>query len=98
MTAMESVNSPRFGRITLPSDYIQSCSTFMLCCNGAFFVGHNLDDYSEVPGLVVVNKRGLEKGVLVGKIFTPLNVGRRPEYSGSRNMAQSPTTLLGKNL
>jgi choloylglycine hydrolase len=38
-----------------------SCSTFLLSLEGNLLVGHNLDDYIEVPGRVVVNKRGVKK-------------------------------------
>jgi choloylglycine hydrolase len=34
-----------------------SCSTFMLKDSDNLFIGHNLDDNVEVPGLIVVNKR-----------------------------------------
>jgi len=34
-----------------------SCSTFMLADEDNLFIGHNLDDNVEVPGLIVVNKR-----------------------------------------
>ena len=38
-----------------------SCSTFLFENGPSLFVGHNLDDYIDVPGLVVVNKRGIKK-------------------------------------
>jgi len=38
-----------------------SCSTFLLSRGDTLLVGHNLDDYIEVPGLIVVNPRGLAK-------------------------------------
>ncbi len=38
-----------------------SCSTFMINQNDTLLVGHNLDDYIEVPGLIVVNPRGVAK-------------------------------------
>ncbi len=40
---------------------LHSCSTFMLQHDDSLLVGHNLDDYIEVPGLIVVNKRGTAK-------------------------------------
>lgn len=39
----------------------QSCSTFVVSHGSALLVGHNLDDYIKVPGLIVVNPRGLSK-------------------------------------
>jgi penicillin V acylase-like amidase (Ntn superfamily) len=37
------------------------CSTFMLCNEKSYLIGHNLDTYMEVPGMIYINKRGLEK-------------------------------------
>jgi hypothetical protein len=44
-----------------PGDGAHSCSTFMLERGDDLLVGHNLDEYIDVPGLVVVNKRGVRK-------------------------------------
>lgn len=38
-----------------------SCSTFVLNNDSSLLIGHNLDDYIKVPGMVVVNKRGIQK-------------------------------------
>lgn len=38
-----------------------SCSTILFSHNDDCFIGHNLDDYIEVPGLVVVNRRSIAK-------------------------------------
>lgn len=38
-----------------------SCSTFALTNEDALIVGHNLDDYIDVPGCIVVNKRSVKK-------------------------------------
>ena len=38
-----------------------SCSTFLFSDGNSLLIGHNLDDYIKVPGLVVVNKRGVQK-------------------------------------
>ena len=46
-----------------------SCSTFMLKKADSLVVGHNLDDYIEVSGLVVVNKRGVVKENLTWSDF-----------------------------
>jgi penicillin V acylase-like amidase (Ntn superfamily) len=40
---------------------LHSCSTFLLSAENALLVGHNLDDYCHVIGMVVVNKRGISK-------------------------------------
>lgn len=39
----------------------ESCSTFLLAARDRLIVGHNLDDYCKVIGLVVVNKRRIAK-------------------------------------
>jgi len=39
----------------------RACSTFLLSRESTLLVGHNLDDDIKVPGLVVVNPRGLAK-------------------------------------
>jgi penicillin V acylase-like amidase (Ntn superfamily) len=39
----------------------QACSTFVLSQGEDLIVGHNLDEPSDVPGLVVINKRGVSK-------------------------------------
>ncbi len=38
-----------------------ACSTFMFSHGDELIVGHNLDDFIECPGLVVINKRGIKK-------------------------------------
>ena len=39
----------------------EACSTFMLQEDNTFIIGHNLDMPYEIPGMVVVNKRGVSK-------------------------------------
>jgi hypothetical protein len=39
----------------------KSCATFVLSRGGTLLVGHNLDEASPVPGLVVANPRGVAK-------------------------------------
>jgi len=46
-----------------------SCSTFLLRTSDSLVIGHNLDDYIDVSGLVVVNKKGVEKENLTWKDF-----------------------------
>ena len=38
-----------------------ACSTYMLREDSTFLIGHNLDMPYEIPGMVVVNKRGILK-------------------------------------
>jgi penicillin V acylase-like amidase (Ntn superfamily) len=62
-TAMEpdSGSQPMADRDLRLGDEAHSCSTFMLRHGGDLLVGHNLDEYIDTPGLVVVNKRGVSK-------------------------------------
>lgn len=43
------------------SEKNHSCSTFLFNNGSSLLIGHNLDDYIKVPGLVIVNKRGIQK-------------------------------------
>ncbi|MCU0606394.1 MAG: linear amide C-N hydrolase [Candidatus Edwardsbacteria bacterium] len=49
-----------------------ACSSFMLERGDTVLVGHNLDEYLPVPGLVVVNPRGIAKHGLGGSMLNPL--------------------------
>ncbi len=40
---------------------LSACSTFMIFNGKSFLIGHNLDMYIGIPGLIYINKRGLEK-------------------------------------
>ncbi len=53
-----------------------SCSTFVLSRGDTLLVGHNLDEYVEVPGLIVVNPRGLAKENVT---FEEIRSSRRSE-------------------
>ena len=47
-----------------------ACSTFLMNKNDTIIVGHNLDDYIEVPGAVFINKRGVRKESISWTDFT----------------------------
>lgn len=49
------------GTMVLAREIPHSCSTFLLPSRDAIYVAHNLDEYYDVPGMVVVNKRGVLK-------------------------------------
>ncbi len=51
----------------------RTCATFVLARDGARVVGHNLDEATPVPGLVVVNPRGLAKE---NRTFGDIKAGR----------------------
>lgn len=48
------------------------CSSFLLERGDTVLVGHNLDDYIPMPGLVVINPRGIAKQGLGWSMFNPL--------------------------
>ncbi len=48
------------------------CSSFLLERGDTVLVGHNLDEYVPVPGLVVVNPRGIAKHGVGGGLINPL--------------------------
>lgn len=50
-------NSKQFYEIHQNSN----CSTFVINANDTILVGHNLDDYIEVPGAIFINKKGVLK-------------------------------------
>jgi len=57
-----------------------SCSTFQLVRGDTVLVGHNLDEYTPVPGLILVNPRGIAKqGIGWGGFMNPL--GGSPKLS-----------------
>jgi penicillin V acylase-like amidase (Ntn superfamily) len=49
-----------------------ACSTFLLERGDTVLVGHNLDEYVPVPGLIVINPRGIAKQGLGWSMFNPL--------------------------
>lgn len=50
-----------FVGIVLMAGQAEPCSTFLLKKNGLLLVGHNLDERAHVPGVVIINKRGITK-------------------------------------
>lgn len=47
--------------IVLFAGQAEPCSTFLLKKNGILLIGHNLDERGHVPGLIIINKRGISK-------------------------------------
>jgi len=47
--------------VIICQNQIFACSTFLLSSDSCLFVGHSLDENHEVPGYLMVNKRGLSK-------------------------------------
>jgi penicillin V acylase-like amidase (Ntn superfamily) len=58
-------------------DIAHSCSTFMVAKGNDLLIGHNLDDYIEAPGLIVINKRGVLKENISWKELSQPSFGRR---------------------
>jgi penicillin V acylase-like amidase (Ntn superfamily) len=50
-----------YGVRAIAREIPHSCSTFALSSGDAHYVGHNLDDYYDVAGMVTVNTRGVLK-------------------------------------
>jgi len=48
------------------------CSTILINQKDTIMVGHNIDDYIEVPGAVIINKRGVRKENISWSDFTCL--------------------------
>lgn len=48
-----------------------SCSTFMLSTGDGHYVGHNLDDYYSVAGMIIVNRRGVSKESISWEALDP---------------------------
>lgn len=61
-------NSYRFYQISDDT----GCATILINTNDTIMVGHNLDDYIEVPGAVYINKRGVKKENIGWTDFTCL--------------------------
>jgi penicillin V acylase-like amidase (Ntn superfamily) len=57
----------------------RGCSTFLLAEGDDLLVGHNLDEPSEVPGMIVINKRGVAKESLS---WEELLTSRKPASAG----------------
>lgn len=66
--------------VFLTSGQVYACSTFLLTRGDTLLVGHNLDEYVPMPGLVVANPSGIAKrGIGWGGWINPL--GARPGIS-----------------
>jgi penicillin V acylase-like amidase (Ntn superfamily) len=60
-------------------DLGRGCSTFLLAQGDDLLVGHNLDEPSEVPGMIVINNRGVAKESLS---WEELLTSRKPTAAG----------------
>lgn len=78
-------NSYRFYQISDDT----GCATILISTNDTIMVGHNLDDYIEVPGAVYINKRGVKKENIGWTDFTCLcaKKEKKKEFNGFQNLA-----------
>jgi len=60
--------------LCITSSPVRACSTFELTRGDTVLIGHNLDEYVPVPGLVVVNPRGTAKQGIGWSMLNPLGM------------------------
>jgi len=73
-----------------------ACSTFFLSTPGAGLVGHNLDDYIEVPGLVITNPRGIAKGNISWQDLTSFRSKFRPRIQWVAKYGSITGNIFGR--
>jgi len=75
----------------------RSCATFVMEREGAFWVGHNLDESAPVPGLVIANRRGLAKSSVPYGQLKPLgSAGDAPRIRWTSRYASLTTNVFGR--
>jgi len=70
-----------------------SCATFVLARD--LVVGHNLDDYIPIPGLVAVNKRGVARESISWQDFLPGAWNPRPRIHWTARYASLTANVFG---
>jgi len=75
-----------------------SCSTFQIESGDTIITGHNLDDYFTVPGMVVVNPRGIEKQSLSWKDFRKGRKNDVPRISWKSKYGSITYSIFGREL
>ena len=73
-----------------------SCSTFLLSTPDGRLVGHNLDEYIEVPGLVVANPRGFAKENISWQDLTGFRSRSRPRVRWVSKYGSITCNMFGK--
>ena len=78
-------------------DRSRSCSTFVLERGAALLVGHNLDEYVAVPGLIVANARGLAKeNVTFADILSASRTGSVPRLKWVSRFGSVTYNVFGR--
>ncbi len=76
--------------------HADACSTFLLERGDTLLVGHNLDEYSPMPGLIIANPRGVAKhGIGWGGFFNPLSKAK-PELKWVSRYGSLTYNAFGK--
>jgi choloylglycine hydrolase len=75
-----------------------TCSTFQIESGDTIIVGHNLDDYFKVPGMVIVNPRGIEKENLMWKDFTKGKKKNVPRINWKSKYGSITYSIFGRDL
>jgi len=79
------------------SGLVQSCATFALAHGSSLVVGHNLDEYVEVPGLVVVNPRGRAKrNVTFRDLVWPFSLKPTPRLNWTSRYGSVTYNVFGR--
>ena len=73
-----------------------ACSTFLLSTPDAQMVGHNLDDYIEVPGQIIVNPRGIAKENISWKDLTGFRIRWRPRVQWTSKYGSITCNMFGR--
>jgi penicillin V acylase-like amidase (Ntn superfamily) len=73
-----------------------TCSTFLLSTHEARLVGHNLDDYIDVPGLVVANPRGIVKENIGWQDLTGYRSRSRPRIQWTSKYGSITCNTFGR--
>jgi penicillin V acylase-like amidase (Ntn superfamily) len=73
-----------------------SCSTFLLATPQAPLIGHNLDEYIEVPGLVVTNPRGIAKENISWRDLSSFPSRSRPRVRWVSKYGSITCNTMGK--
>ena len=85
-----------FGAACAPRGGGESCSTVLLHEGEALLVAHNLDEGFEVPGQIVVNRRGVEKRNVSWEDLRIGGSGRVPRVTWVSRFASLTYNTLGR--
>lgn len=75
-----------------------TCSTFQITSADTIVVGHNLDEYFTVPGIVAVNPRGIEKHNLSWRDFRKGKGNDVPRLKWKSKYGSITYSIFGRDL